>query len=122
MAELEIRLSDVEKRQDTFEATVRAYMESQKQRDEDFRTEMRDFKTEMRDRDNQRVAEIRELRQSQDAQIREIDRKFERMDQKIDGIGKFVQNLTIAAMVGIGAVVVGNIAIAVAVITAVTTK
>ena len=122
MAELEIRLSDVEKRQDTFEATVRAYMESQKQRDEDFRTEMRDFKTEMRDRDNQRAAEIRELRQSQDAQIREIDRKFERMDQKIDGIGKFVQNLTIAAMVGIGAVVVGNIAIAVAVITAVTTK
>ena len=123
MAELEIRLSDVEKRQDTFETTVRAYIESQKQRDEDFRaemrdfkTEMREFKTEMRDRDNQRAAEIREIRQSQEAMRKDMYALVDRMDQKIDGIGKFVQNLTVAAIVGIGAAVVGIGAVTVAIV------
>ena len=109
MTEVEVRLGNVERRQDTFEATVRAYMEAQKQRDDDFRAEMRD-------RDNQRAAEIREIRQSQEAMRKDMYAVVDRMDQKIDGIGKFVQNLTIATMVGIGAVVVGVVAIAVAVI------
>ena len=109
MAELEIRLSDVEKRQDTFETTVRAYIESQKQRDEDFRAEMRD-------RDNQRAAEIREIRQSQEAMRKDMYALVDRMDQKIDGIGKFVQNLTVAAIVGIGAAVVGIGAVTVAIV------
>ncbi len=116
MTEVDVRLGNIERRQDTFEATVRSYMEAQKQRDEDFRAEMRDFKTEMRDRDNQRAAEIREIRQSQEAMRKDMYAVVDRMDQKIDGIGKFVQNLTIATMVGIGAVVVGVVAIAVAVI------
>ena len=110
MAELEIRLNNVEKRQDTFETTVRAYIESQKQRDEDFRAEMRD-------RDNQRAAEIREIRQNQETMRKDMYSVVDRMDQKIDGIGKFVQNLTIAAMVGIGAAVVGIGAMTFAVVT-----
>lgn len=44
-----------------------------------------DFKDEMRDRDNQRHAEIAEIRAS------------------INAMGKHVRNMTIAAMVGVGA-------------------
>ena len=109
MAELELRLNDVEKRQDTFEATVRAYIESQKQRDEDFRAEMRD-------RDNQRAAEIREIRQNQETMRKDMYSVVDRMDQKIDGIGKFVQKLIIAAVIGIGAIVIEIGAIMVAII------
>lgn len=60
--------------------------------------ELKDFKTEIRDRDNQRAEDIREIRAS------------------IDGMGKHVRNLTVAAMVGIGASVMGIGAIAVTVI------
>ncbi len=73
-----------------------------------FMEEMRDFKTEMRDRDNQRAAEIRELRQ-------DMKTMQANLDAKIDGIGKHVQNLTVAAMVGMGTAVIGIGAIAVTV-------
>ena len=105
MAELENRVNVLEIKTTTIESKVDAFIQ-----------EMRDFKTEMRDRDNQRAAEIREIRQSQEAMRKDMYAVVDRMDQKIDGIGKFVQNLTIATMVGIGAVVVGVVAIAVAVI------
>ena len=105
MAELESKVNVLEIKTNTIESKVDAFIQ-----------EMRDFKTEMRDRDNQRAAEIREIRQSQEAMRKDMYAVVDRMDQKIDGIGKFVQNLTIATMVGIGAVVVGVVAIAVAVI------
>ena len=105
MTELEVKVNDIEKRQFAFEARFDEYIKSM----DDFKTEMRDFKAEMRDRDNQRHAEIMALQQKTDA-------KFEQLGNKIDGIGKFVQNLTVAAMVGIGAVVIGSAAIVVAVI------
>lgn len=50
--------------------------------------ELKDFKDEMRDRDNQRAQDIREIRAS------------------LDGMGKHVQNLTVAAMVGVGTSVI----------------
>ena len=53
---------------------------------------------EMRDRDNQRAAEIVELRQRQDA-----DRKA--LEDKIDRLGDKIQNMVIAAVVGFGAIV-----------------
>lgn len=66
--------------------------------------EMRDFKTEMRDRDNQRAAEIVELRQKQDA-----DRKA--LEDKIDRLGDKIQNIVIAAVVGFGAIVFAAVSI-----------
>ena len=82
--------------------------------------ELKDFKDEMRDRDNQRAKEIMEMRQKHDADMKEINQRFyskmDAMDAKIDGIGKHVQNLTVAAIVGIGAAVAGIGAIAVTVI------
>ena len=57
------------------------------------------FMQEMRDRDNQRATEIMELRQKQEADMKEIRRS-------IDGMGKHVRNLAITSMAAIGAMVV----------------
>ena len=74
------------------------------------------FVDEMRDRDNQRANEIRDLRRKQEADMKEIRASIAGLDAKIDGIGKHVQNLTVAAIVGMGAAVAGIGAIAVTVI------
>ena len=105
MAELENRVNALEIKTITIEAKVDAFIQ-----------EMRDFKTEMRDRDNQRAAEIREIRQSQEAMRKDMYALVDRMEQKIDGIGKFVQNLIIAAVVGIGAIAIEIGAIMIAII------
>ena len=71
-----------------------------------FMQEMQDFKTEMRDRDKQRAKEIAEIR----GDIKEInkttDAKIAGIQTAIDGINKHVQNISIAAFVGIGAMVI----------------
>ena len=54
---------------------------------------------EMRDRDNQRAADIHELRQKQEADMKEIR-------ASIDGMGKHVRNMAITSMAAIGAMVV----------------
>ncbi len=64
-----------------------------------FMQEAHDMRQEMRDRDNQRAAEIRELR-------KDMNEKIDKLDGKIDSIGKHVQNLTVAAMVGVGTSVI----------------
>ena len=97
MTQQEKKLNQVEARVSNLETKFEMFIQ-----------EMRDFKTEMLNRDSQRAAEIRELRQKQEADIKEIR-------TSLDGIGKHVQNLTIAAMVGIGTAVIGIGAIAVTV-------
>ena len=86
-----------------------------------FLREMSDFKQEMRDRDNQRAAEIRELRQAQAAQsakheeaMRQIN---DRIDKSIDGIrGEVreirseVRNIFLVAAIGIGAMILTVVA------------
>ena len=71
--------------QDIINAQINAKIEIQDTKFNQFIDEMRDFKNEMRDRDNQRHAEIAEIRNS------------------IDSMGKHVRNLAITAMIGIGA-------------------
>ena len=66
---------------------------------ESFMQEMRDFKTEMRDRDNQRAADIREIRQ--DMKNMQIS-----LDAKIDSMGKHVRNLSVAAIIGIATIAI----------------
>ena len=74
----------------------------------DFKTEMRDFKTEMRDRDNQRAEDIREIRQRQDAAQAKHDADMKEMnarfDAKFDKISDQIHTMTIAAVVGFGAI------------------
>ena len=67
-----------------------------------FIQEMRDFKTEMRDRDNQRAAETAALRA-------EMISRDDKLAAAVDGMGKHVRNITIAAFVGVGAAVIGVI-------------
>ena len=84
------------------------------------------FIAESREARQRHDEEIRELRQRQDAaqakhdaDMKEMnarfDEKFDKMDAKIDSIGKHVRNITIAAMVGIGAAVTGVAAMVVAI-------
>lgn len=64
-------------------------------------SEMRDFKNEMRDRDNQRAAEIIELRQRQDANQKEFTKELR---------SNFVQT-----MLGVGAIMaaIGGLIVAI---------
>lgn len=64
-----------------------------------FVQEMRDFKTEMRDRDNQRATEIMELRQKQEADMKEIR-------NSLDGMGKHVRNLSVATIIGVATIAI----------------
>lgn len=57
--------------------------------------ELKDFKDEMRGRDNQRVADMREIRTS-----------IGNMQNHMDEMGKHVRNLSLTAMGAIGAMVV----------------
>ena len=77
MTPQEKKLNQVEARVSNLETKFEAFMQ-----------EMRDFKAEMRDRDNQRAEDIREIRTS------------------LDGMNKYVQSLTVTAMVGVGASVI----------------
>lgn len=61
---------------------------------------------EMRDRDNQRAEDIRELRQKQDADMKEIRTSISNMQNSISDMGKHVRNLSLTAMAAIGAMVV----------------
>lgn len=99
MADLENRVSNLESRVTGIETKVDMFIQ------------------EMRDRDNRRDAEIAEIRQKQEADMKEIrstfdkindkfdkiNDKFDRMNDKMDGMDKHFRNLTVAAMVGIGA-------------------
>ena len=104
MTREEKKINEIDKRVDSLETTFKMFMQ-----------EMRDFKTEMRNRDNQRAKEIMEIRQDMKDMQTRFYTKIDNMDAKIDGIGKHVQNLTVAAIVGMGAAVAGIGAIAVTV-------
>lgn len=78
--------------------------------------------TEMRDRDNQRAAEIMELRQKHDADMKEMNQrfyaKFDAMDAKVDAnfkeFAKQLHSNFVQTMIGVGAIMaaVGGLLIA----------
>ena len=105
MTREEKKINEIDKRVDSLETTFKMFMQ-----------EMRDFKTEMRQQNQMRAEEIREIRQDMKDMQTRFYTKIDNMDAKIDGIGKHVQNLTVAAIVGMGAAVAGIGAIAVTVI------
>ena len=74
-----------------------------------FIEEMRDFKAEMRQQNQMRAAEISELR-------RDMKDMQKSLDDKIDGMGKHVRNLTVAAVVGMGTMTIAGIAIAISIV------
>lgn len=78
--------------------------------------------TEMRDRDNQRAAEIMELRQKHDADMKEMNQRFyakvDAMDAKVDAnfkeFAKQLHSNFVQTMIGVGAIMaaVGGLLIA----------
>ena len=90
MAELETRVSDLERNVDRVMTKLDMFIE-----------------------------ESRAAREKQDADMKEMQKnlyaKMDNMDAKIEGIGNYVRNITIAAMVGIGAAVTGVAAMVLAV-------
>ena len=72
---------------------------------------------EMRDRDNQRHAEIAELRQSIKEIYQATDAKVSKIESKIDSMGNHIRNLAIAAMVGIIAAGAGIAAMVISALT-----
>ena len=99
MADLESRVDKLETKASSIEVTV----EKLSQKVDDFIAEMKDFKTEMRDRDNQRAAEIAELRQQHNADVKEINKKI---DEKVENISKEIRGMAVATILGVGAIVI----------------
>ena len=92
---MERRMNEIERRQDTLEHKV-----------DKLSDKIDIFVDEMRAMGVRHDAEIREMRDRREADRREFDAKFDKFENKMDGIMKHVQNLTVAIAVGIGAIVV----------------
>ena len=73
-----------------------------------FMNSLQDFKNEMRDRDNRRADEIATVNAKYDAEIKAINAKI---DEKFEKILNQMQSMAIAAVVGVGAIVVGVVSI-----------
>lgn len=92
---MERRMNEIERRQDTLEHKV-----------DKLSDKIDIFVDEMRAMGARHDAELRELRDRREEDRREFDAKFDKIENKMDGIMKHVQNLTVAVAVGIGAIVV----------------
>ena len=95
MTEQEKIDNDIQMKLALQDAKVNVFMQEMS----DFKEEMRDFKTEMRNRDNQRQEDMRDRDNQRQEDMREIR-------ASIDSITKHVQNISTAAMIGVGASVI----------------
>ena len=98
MADLENRVSNLETKVSVIETKVDMFID------------------EMRDRDNHRAAEIAELRQKQEADMKEIRASLTNLNTKIDNMGNHVRNVSIATIAVCIASVVGTVTMALTVI------
>ena len=99
MADIEERVTEVEKRQAVADAKFDAFMQ-----------EMRDFKNEMRQQNEMRAKDIADLRQETDRKLEKIDERFDKMDAKIDSINHYAHQMFIAAAIGIAAMILTVVA------------
>ena len=107
---LEQRVNKLEQRQDMVEIKLDAIsekldmnLEIGRARDAEFRESIRRHEAEMR----QMRADFSDAINKLDAKF---ESKFEKMDNKMDSLSRYVQNLTLTAMVGIGGITVAVIA------------
>ena len=116
MADIEKRVdklergnSNLEKQVSNISTKVDAFVQEVRDFKTEMRNEMRDFKQEMRQQNEMRQAEIIELRKKQDAAQAKHDAEMkelnERIDSKFDKLSSQIQNMAIAAVVGVGAIV-----------------
>ena len=95
MTKQESKTAKIESRVSNLETKFEMFMRS-----------FEDFKTELRDRDNQRAAEIREIRQDMKDMQKNFSDRFAAMDAKIDGMGKHVRNLSVATIIGVATIAI----------------
>jgi len=106
---------DVERRVDRLETRFDMFMEEMRE----FKAEMRDFKAEMRQQNQMRAEEIRELQKKQETDMRELQKRQDedrrrheediraintKIDGKFDKLSDQLHTMTIAAVVGFGAI------------------
>lgn len=144
MAELETRVSDLERNVDRVMTKLDMFIAESREARQRHDAEIREIRQRQDAAQAKHEADMREIRQRQeaaqakhdadiqkiherqeaaqakhDADMREMQKnlyaKMDNMDTKIEGIGNHVRNITIAAMVGIGAAVTGVAAMVVAV-------
>ena len=124
MENIESRVNALERQQSNFDIKFEMYMQrmdkqlEQQQKNLDLKFEMYaqriDRQTERMDRQTERLdrqAERLEKRQEQfekryEEDKRELRQEFRGIYQKLDELGRHTQNLTLAAIVGIGAIAI----------------
>ena len=99
MADIEERVTEVEKKQAVADAKFDAFMQ-----------EMRDFKTEIRQQNEMRAKEIADIRAETDRKLEKIDERFDKMYSKIDSINHYAHQMFIAAAIGIAAMILTVVA------------
>ena len=115
MTDVEERLVNVEKRQDSFETFVRVYIQKIDERMARQEEDLKEHKAEMRAFQAKHDADMKRIDEKFDKideKFDKIDEKFDRLESKIDGMTKFIQSLTVTAIIGVGASVAAAIAIA----------
>lgn len=112
MAELETRVSELERNVDRVMTKLDMFIEES-------REARKKLDADLREAREKHDADMRDMREKHDADMRDMRNDMKtiqlNLDTKIDGMGKHVRNLTVAAMVGIGAAVIGIAAMVVAV-------
>ena len=106
MADIEERVTEVEKKQAVADAKFDAFMQSLN----DFKQEMRDFKNEIRQQNEMRAKEIADIRAETDRKLEKIDERFDKMYSKIDSINHYAPQMFIAAAIGIAAMILTVVA------------
>lgn len=85
-----------------------------------FIDEVRDFKTEVREQNKMRADEIREMQRKHDADIRDLNKKIsetnEKIDSKFDKLSSQIQNIAVAAVIGVGAIVCAVVSVVVSIV------
>ena len=95
--------------QETISNEVQMKLALQDAKFNQFMNEMKDFRNETREQNKMRADEISEIRNDIKEISKTTDAKISAIQTAIDGINKQVQNISIAAFVGIGAMVITSV-------------
>ncbi len=112
MAELENRVSNIETKLDMFIEEMRDLKKEIRQQNEMRAAEIREMSkkhdADMKEMRQNHEADMKEMRQNHEADMKEMRQKQEadmkEIRNSLDGMGKHVRNISIAAIVGIGAI------------------
>lgn len=106
MAELETRVSDLERNVDRVMTKLDMFIEESRAAREKQDADIRELRQKQDIAQAKHDADMREMRQDMKDMQQNIYAKMDNMDAKIESMGQHVRNISIAAIVGIAALVV----------------